>query len=612
MIKYWGNIKGLLVLFCLVFTGLDKQMSFSQNLSERLSQLDVIREELRDWSDSTTILIPKPECALVNVKNIDAFPSKKNVNLEASMEVYDGNGNFFEKRIILKAQGNSSMYFEKKNFSVEFCEDMWEGNKTTDIVIGDWVVQDSYHFKAYYTDFLRGIGAVGYKLYDQISENRGWIRDRSGMKTNNGKARCYPDGFPCVVYLNGEFYGIYSWQLKKNRKNMNLSKNIAEHIHLDGTLLGSAFWNGKIDWTQFEVRNPKTLYTSDGREYDGEHPSELLDENTDFYDLGTDDMEIEETKRRTVTVKHYIEEISGLNERLKEMVSAGLSSEVIKTEIEKHFDIPGLIDYVCFYFMTNNYDGNGKNWQWFTYDGVKWYVAPYDLDGLFGCIWNGAFAMPPTWNWIQGDLLYYTIRDSANGPLYWIRTYYMDDVKKRYVELRNCGIFTTENIMSLVEDWYQSVGEENYFQEQKRWADSPCYGETICNPNWETIDDWSGYDSLLDYENSSTYQEGDRCRLGYRIWIATGETTGVAPYSKMGYTDSIGRLKSWVNTRIKLEDEYMGYEERTGILERNHSELSSLLEYRVYNVSGIRLPNLCKGVNILKYADGHSKKIVIR
>ena len=39
------------------------------------------------------------------------------------------------------------------------------------------------------------------------------------------QARCYPDGFPCVVYLNGAFYGIFSWQLKKHRDNMAMGRN---------------------------------------------------------------------------------------------------------------------------------------------------------------------------------------------------------------------------------------------------------------------------------------------------------------------------------------------------------------------------------------------------
>ena len=43
-----------------------------------------------------------------------------------------------------------------------------------------WVKQDHFHLKAFYTDRLRGIGIVGYQLFDQMeqqmpaSSNRIW------------------------------------------------------------------------------------------------------------------------------------------------------------------------------------------------------------------------------------------------------------------------------------------------------------------------------------------------------------------------------------------------------------------------------------------------------
>ena len=37
-------------------------------------------------------------------------------------------------------------------------------------------------------------------------------------------ARCVPDGFPVIVYQNGEFWGVNSWQLKKHRDNYMLNK----------------------------------------------------------------------------------------------------------------------------------------------------------------------------------------------------------------------------------------------------------------------------------------------------------------------------------------------------------------------------------------------------
>ena len=79
------------------------------------------------------------------------------------------------------------------------------------------------------------------------------------MQLNN-EAKCHPDGFPCIIYLDGAFYGIYAFCLKKHRDNYHLTKDVPEHVHIDGVLTPEFLWNGNINWTQFEIRNPKNLY----------------------------------------------------------------------------------------------------------------------------------------------------------------------------------------------------------------------------------------------------------------------------------------------------------------------------------------------------------------
>ena len=256
-----------------------------------------------DWSDSSFIQIPEPRLAIINITNIDSMPTTKQDNKKAYLEFWDMQGNYFKKHTILNAQGQSSMSYVKKNVAVDLCEDEWIGDDTPKVRIGNWIPQDSFHMKAYYTDFFRGVCAVSYKLYDQILRSRGNMYDRPWKKalldmnrigtttksignpyignydllTDTG-ARCVPDGFPVAVYLNDKFYGIFSFQLKKHRDNYHLDKGTAENVHLDGVIDASTILNGKdnIDWSQFEIRNPKNLYAIGGNKYDADIKQEEI------------------------------------------------------------------------------------------------------------------------------------------------------------------------------------------------------------------------------------------------------------------------------------------------------------------------------------------------
>lgn len=312
---------------------------WAQTFEEKLVQLGIVKAEQTDWSEEAEVTLPEPNCAYVNITNISSMPTTKEDDMHAYMEVYDCNGNYFKKCVILNAQGNSSLAHAKKNISVDFCGDEWDEDNVPSFSIGDWVKQDSYHLKAYFTDYFRGTATVGYKLYDEICKDRGrlWTRAPEGSikaKDLNEKARCYPDGFPCVIYLNGNFYGLYSWQLKKNKDNMNMKKGTETHIHLDGNLRDSYLWRGTIEWTAFEIRNPKTLYTMDGAKYDGDNPLELIDETSEYYDLDTDDEKVKANKQLSAKVKQYIITLSGYYNQLKELEDNGASQETIKNKFE--------------------------------------------------------------------------------------------------------------------------------------------------------------------------------------------------------------------------------------------------------------------------------------
>lgn len=447
-----------------------------------------------DWSENSKIQIPEPRLAFVNITNIDSMPTSKAQNMHAIFEFWDMQGNYFKKKAIMNAQGNSSLGMPKRNFACDFCNDDWKGDDTFKIKIGSWVPQDSFHFKAFYADFFKGVSMVGYKLFNEIestrssSTNRVWKRallpsaDTIGYGTkgmegttdvniliDNG-ARCYPDGFPCIVHLNGSFYGVFSWALKKHRDNYMQNKSKPDNIQLDGEIYDTFMYNGNIDWDVvngtkassgggkdgFEFRNPKSLICIDGTKYDADtNRKELIDSSSEFYNPSN--------KNHILTnkVKAYYSTLTTYIPTLKKMEEQGEDESVIKAKIQSFFDIDSLIDYLIFSDIVTNVDGFRKNWQWITYNGVKWAVCPYDLDGIIG--WSGWGELSPT-SGRYGNTL--------DLPTGWVIKYFDTELCERYKTLRT-NVLTVKNIFGLVRDWCSRIGASNLEKDLSKWPQTP-------------------------------------------------------------------------------------------------------------------------------------------
>lgn len=564
-----------------------------------------------DWSESSFIQIPEPQFAIFNITGIDKMPTSKTDNLHAWMEFWDMQGNYFKKRVILNAQGNSSMGFVKKNIAVDICNDEWIGDVTPKVRIGNWVPQDSFHMKAYYTDFFRGICPITYKLYDQIVRTRGNMYDRPWKKalldmtqfspttksfnnphvgdidllTDNG-ARCVPDGFPVACYLNDKFYGVFSWQLKKHRDNYHMDKSIAENIHLDGTLNEQTIFGGSksINWGQFEIRNPKSLYNvSGGSYYEG---AELADEelvNT-WISNGTlpngvsITSKIEKNLRTTAKVKKYILSFADCITIIKAAASTYEASSktdedltIFKKVFEKFFDVDNLIDYCILSDVSQNGDGYSKNWQWLTYEGIKWWVGLYDCDSTFG---GGPMGFDITYPIDQH------MGTSMNIPTGFIFKYYKQEIENRYKVLSDNNIISTKNILAIVKDWMSRIGTDYYKKEYKKWADSPCISNSVVREEyWQLLleengepqtDESETFDATVSYSPDDVVSFGRSLNMGFYKFKCLKKTetqvvnhphsiSDYSPIMEFKHSDSIYRIEYWIDTRLKKLDKIYNY-----------------------------------------------------
>ena len=298
----------------------------------------------------------------------------------------------------------------------------------------------------------------------------------------------------------------------------------------------------------------------DGTKYDGNVRIELIDETSAYYNLETDSADVKADKERSSLTKKYIQNFSNYHAELTDLKKSGKSKDEMREEVEKRYDVISLIDYWLFSFITDNYDGFNGNWQWFSYDGVKWFIAPYDLDCTFGLENYGNFIYPPEVTSYRGPMSF------ATSPYSWINSYYSEDLKERYHQLRDKEVFDTDNIMSILENWVARIDPEHYEEEWVKWPDSPCHTEQVLNENWSDPMTWANYAKLPNYSDTVTYQAGDRVRWKYKVWEATGTTTGVEPCSHLGYTDSLQRVRGWVEGRIASADKKFSYTPKIKIM----------------------------------------------
>lgn len=574
------------------------------NIQDALKANGFTTKSPMDWSENTEVKIPEPYCAYANITG--DFPEEKGNTTKGVIEFYDMQGNYFKKFIEMDIHGRTSAVFKKKNYTFDFFNDKDHLDPFT-IKFGDWVSMDSYYFQGWYTDSFRGIDIIAYKLYQQITETRGYMKDKpfkynllenvtsegneesKNVDVNLGKnALCTPMGFPVILFHNNEFYGIYTVMLKKNRANFLMDKKNYKAVLLD--LDQDNIIRGDKKWNSFEIRNPKTLICMDGSKYDGDNPKELIDDTSANYDASNKDME------NSFITKKAILNLANAYLEIQRAISEKKTNEEIKTLIESNYNVDFIVDYILFSNIIENVDGWGGNWQWSTWDGIKWNPNPYDLNAIFGLSPYGMTGNAPS-----------GIHTSTIASV--VYTYYIDDIKKRYKELRDKSIISVENIIKLFKDWTERIGTDNYKKEFSKWNTTPSQRDSNLNSEyWDRAspernyfyfspynngtkynanevvwgNDGKLYKSLMNenignptsdttkwecitYDMNKEYEVGDTCYYIKNVAIMfkckkrcmnQPPVTSVydEPYGIYGFYDSIGRICQWVTKKIEILD----------------------------------------------------------
>ena len=354
----------------------------------------------------------------------NALPTTKdNVNL--TME-YISNTAKFRSFVKLKCQGTSSMSYAKKNFTVTMFSDEARNTKLKKDFKG-WGPQSKFCLKANYVDTTHTRNISGARIaYDMVlSRPDSPFKRQLSQCPRNGAV----DGFPIKLYFNGEFYGIYTWNIPKDGWMFNMDKSNPNHVVLcaERNTDGNA---SAINSCQF-----RKLWTDgDG----GDWSVEVGTYSTDM--------------------------VASFNRCINFVMSA--TDQEFHDNIGEYFDLYSLLDYYCFSYLTCHLDGLAKNMLMATYDGVIWGACLYDMDSIYGVHWNGNSYVATNYQCPE------QYQEQFSGLWPRIERCFATELYARYRELRQ-GALSLSNIIKHVEEIYDVIPDRVFADEKAKWTSLP-------------------------------------------------------------------------------------------------------------------------------------------
>lgn len=378
-------------------------------------------------------------------------PATKDVDLfDASVEI-NVDGQIVSTSCQLSVQGATSANRPKKNLNMDFYTDSTMETEAQ-VKLGPIIPHETLIFKANWLDCTQVRNALGYNFWDVIVESRKglWPKreidfsyiGKSGTDAIDTGAMGHPTGWPCVTYINGEFYGVGDLMTGKKRSNYNMKKKDQTKVLIGWDLaVDIAALPASEEAVTWEIRNPSKP-----------------DDSTYAVIQGWRDF-------------------------------AGQAQEDFTASFDTHLDAQNCMDIYLMYQFLGAYDCVNKNTIMGTYDGVKWFFFPYDLDSTFGLRWDGSsIIQTPQTNVMSGNAFWKKVASALGNKL-----------EERYAQLRSSGVFSLDTIIKLSQDRVTRFNKDLLEAEQAKWQE-PSWDVTNLDQIYTWIKDHIVYlDSLHNY-----------------------------------------------------------------------------------------------------------------
>ena len=332
-------------------------------------------------------------------------------------------------------QGNSSRNYSKINFKVKFYADP-EGKQKLKLKLRpSWAADSKYNIKANWIDATQARNIVNARLVTQAASITPLENPDQTSDLYKAPHLGQMDGFPIEVYFNGDFYGLCSFNLKKDDKSFGMDEDNPKHEVISVEKSYDAF------------ADPKA--TVDGKDY-----------SVEIHDAASDTLKANFTK--------FVDFINKS------------SDEDFKAHLQDYIDVHSVINEMLFGAFSTEYDYYAKSILLATWnDGAYFYMVPYDLDSTWGLDWNGSeingsdlwFRLTLA---LEGDKRAGAVGQYANGNklLSRVFTLFKPEIKQQGLKLRS-SVWSTANILDEFKRYIDSIPQDIYLKEQQRWSKLP-------------------------------------------------------------------------------------------------------------------------------------------
>lgn len=383
------------------------------------------------------IYIPRPKYAefwFTGTMPTDESDARVPTSLDFIMRV--GGQAVLNAKCELSIQGHGSIAYTKKGYTF----DMLNANgDSLDVKFGDMIATDSFHLKGYATDMTHTRGLAGARIWREMLKVLDWpeniVNNRAlSLSASQKKNAIYwadakysEDGFPCGVYLNGQFFGLYTLKLKKSKPNYALNDSDKLDIFLDAASSGNtAYLSQSFDYTDWDLKSPKIAgYSENGPISDAE-------------------------------VLANIQRLWSFTTNLSNKYS-------------QHADYIVLDHWLLWYIVCEliaHRDTSGNNYELVTWDGTHWSILPYDMDLTLGLnAWGGYTIETTLSGWRVGT------QPGSGDTAFWqtFRTRYASELSAMWTKLRQ-GFLTIGNLSRIYMEEAECIPRDMYADDYKKWG----------------------------------------------------------------------------------------------------------------------------------------------